>query len=212
MAQPSSRLAEFEPGAPFIVLRGFRRDGEDLAPGSLFDKARVPVRRLRALYDQRHIGYPPDYTPQPPRDRTRSNQRQMGDVVPLRGTKDLDGKPAFAKPLPTDGTPAQFALGPGDFLPTGWDEPKPDASQEANAGAQAGDVAQGDEGATTPAGEAALAAATPTVRPYAVKPKGKGKWVIFTTLDGKQAEGPFASKDEADARLAELNAAPPASE
>lgn len=48
----------FDPAQTFIIRRPLRLNGEDLQPGKPFDKTRVPLRRLRQLFDQRMLSYP----------------------------------------------------------------------------------------------------------------------------------------------------------
>lgn len=45
----------FDPAATYVVNRPILISGEELAPGTTFDKTLVDVRRLRQLYDQRYL-------------------------------------------------------------------------------------------------------------------------------------------------------------
>lgn len=51
----NNQREKFDPGREFSVLKRFRCEGLDLAPGEAFDKQRVNVRRLHQLYDQKYI-------------------------------------------------------------------------------------------------------------------------------------------------------------
>jgi hypothetical protein len=48
----------FDPGQDFVIMRPLRLDGVALAEGTIFDKTKVPTRRLRQLFDQRALSYP----------------------------------------------------------------------------------------------------------------------------------------------------------
>jgi hypothetical protein len=45
----------FDPEANFVVNRPILISGEEIAPGTTFDKKLVDLRRLRQLYDQRYL-------------------------------------------------------------------------------------------------------------------------------------------------------------
>ena len=57
-AQTRQFRDSFDPAQDFIVKRPIRLSGEDLKPGSVFDKTRVPLRRLRQLFDSKLLAYP----------------------------------------------------------------------------------------------------------------------------------------------------------
>jgi hypothetical protein len=49
------RRPEFDPAADYITVKPMLLGGDAIAVNSPFDKARVPLRRLRQLYDGRYL-------------------------------------------------------------------------------------------------------------------------------------------------------------
>src|SRR5262245_2216464 len=50
----------FEPGRDFTVVKAFRCEGMDFAPGQTFDKTRTTTRRLQQLYEQGRVRMQPE--------------------------------------------------------------------------------------------------------------------------------------------------------
>lgn len=60
------KLEKFDPSRTFIARKELKCGGWVFGPGDVFDKALVSDRRLRLMYEQRSVAYPPDGQTAPP--------------------------------------------------------------------------------------------------------------------------------------------------
>lgn len=191
-------LPPFDPSRTFIARQTKRIAGRAYAKGDLIDKASIPPRVLRMLYDHHQIGYEGedvrrDIDSVHPRRINRAGEALLGDAAAGAGRKSLSlGKGPAQRPITN-----------------------PSRRERARAAARAGAAAQGAAASAVAAAPAqAPAASAPPAEPVQRRSDGGpldhdhqgGKGGSLAGQDATAAIGAERRREasESDPRLGEL--------